>query len=444
VVDIYNDRVQKFSSSGFFVNKFGSQGNEDGQFNNPYGVGVDASDYVYVTDTLNHDVSKFDGDTLQFDSKWGGFGSGAGKFNMPSDVAFSASGKIYVIDNDNNRVQVFNSEGSFEREFGSEGSGEGQFLDPAGIAIDSAGYIYVTDNGNFRIQKFEGEDTTPPTGSFVINDGASSTNDRTITLTLEADDASGVAEMRFSDNNVTWSTWQPYETSVNWTLPEGDGQKTVYVQFKDNSGLISTTSSMINLVTQSSLWGIPLEYVLIVVVIVVAAVIFVIYKFLKRPKKPPAPAQLRITAEPLSLVADGETKSVITLQLLDKKGTPISALNDTQVKIDAPRGSLADPIVVVPKGKDSKQTFIVSSTDSGQVPVTAEAEGLNSVTVTLNFVEKKRYCMHCGALLSSDAKSCGNCGKAPPAGKDTKVCHNCKSVIPAVAKFCSECASGQE
>lgn len=294
------------------------------------------------------------------------------------------------------------------------------------------------------------QDTTPPTGSIRINNGASTTNTTTITLNLQATDSSGVAEMRFSNDNVTWSDWQTYSTSASWTLTEGDGTKTVYVQFKDNAGLISTYSGTITLATQPDLpdesAAFPIEYVIIIVaiVVVIAVVAFIIYKLLKRPKKPPAPAQLRITAEPANIVADGETKSVITLQLLDKKGNPITAIADTQVKISAAKGKLETPTVVVPKGKAAEQTIIVSSKESGVVPVSAEADGLKGVTITLNFLEKKRYCMHCGAIMPSKAKACQNCGKAPPAGVDTKVCHNCKSVIPIVAKFCSECGSSQK
>jgi ribosomal protein L40E/plastocyanin len=294
------------------------------------------------------------------------------------------------------------------------------------------------------------QDTTPPTGSISINNGASTTNTTTITLNLQATDSSGVAEMRFSNDNVTWSDWQTYSTSASWTLTEGDGTKTVYVQFKDNAGLISTYSRTITLATQPDLpdesTAFPVENVIIIVavVVVIAVVAFIIYKLLKRPKKPPAPAQLRITAEPANIVADGETKSVITLQLLDKKGTPITAIADTQVKISAAKGKLENPTLVVPKGKDAEQTIIVSSRESGVVPVSAEADGLKGVTITLNFLEKKRYCMHCGAIMPSKAKSCQNCGKTPPAGVDTKVCHNCKSVIPIVAKFCSECGSSQK
>jgi RNA polymerase subunit RPABC4/transcription elongation factor Spt4 len=51
--------------------------------------------------------------------------------------------------------------------------------------------------------------------------------------------------------------------------------------------------------------------------------------------------------------------------------------------------------------------------------------------------------MHCGAIMPPGAQACLNCGKTPPAGVDTKVCQNCKCVVPALAKFCSECGAGQ-
>jgi len=260
--------------------------------------------------------------------------------------------------------------------------------------------------------------------------------------------------MRFSNDNVAWSDWQTYAVSASWTLLPGDGTKTVYVQFKDGAGLVSTFSDTIVLQAASGGGGgFSLELVAAGVAVAVVAVVVALLalKWWKhRPKKlptpapVPAPAQLRIMAEPGSIVADGSAKSVITLQLLDEQGKPISAIADTQVKITATNGKLESPTVTVPKGKAVEQTVIVSSREPGQVPVSAEADGLKGVTITLNFLERKRYCLHCGALMPSRARACENCGKTPPAGVDTKVCHNCGYVIPNVAKFCSECGSGQK
>jgi len=72
--------------------------------------------------------------------------------------------------------------------------------------------------------------------SIAINDGDAYTHSISATLTLAASDAgSGVAEMRLSDDGATWSAWEPYATSKPWTLPAGDGEKTVYVEYRDHA-----------------------------------------------------------------------------------------------------------------------------------------------------------------------------------------------------------------
>jgi alpha-tubulin suppressor-like RCC1 family protein len=79
----------------------------------------------------------------------------------------------------------------------------------------------------------------PPFGFITINGGANQTKNAVVTLTLSAYDNSGqVTEMRFSNNNSSWSNWELFAASKNWTLMTigGDGDKTVYVQYKDASG----------------------------------------------------------------------------------------------------------------------------------------------------------------------------------------------------------------
>ena len=86
-------------------------------------------------------------------------------------------------------------------------------------------------------------DTTPPTGTIVINAGAASTNSLNVTLTLSCSDAQGCSQMQFSNDNVTYSAAEAYAATKAWSLTSGDGSKTVYVKFKDTPGNWSTPYS---------------------------------------------------------------------------------------------------------------------------------------------------------------------------------------------------------
>ena len=153
VDDGFQDRIQKFTSSGSLVTKWGSEGTGDGQFDYPNGVTVDISGYVYVADTRNNRIQKFT-PSGSFVTKWGSGGSGDGQLSYPLGIAIDNSGYVYVADGANQRIQVFTSTGTFLRKWGSFGTGDGQFDAPYGIAVDSSGYVYVVDASNNRIQKF--------------------------------------------------------------------------------------------------------------------------------------------------------------------------------------------------------------------------------------------------------------------------------------------------
>ena len=89
-------------------------------------------------------------------------------------------------------------------------------------------------------------DTTGPTGTIIINSGAPYTNTLDVTLGLTASDGAngiGVAHMRFSSDGTTWDEWEDFSASKPWTLAAGDGEKTVYVQFRDALGNTSISFS---------------------------------------------------------------------------------------------------------------------------------------------------------------------------------------------------------
>ncbi len=72
-------------------------GTGDNQFDSPQDIAVDSSNNVYVVDTSNNRVQKFTS-TGTFITKWGTSGSGDGQFNGPQGIAVDSSGTVYVAD----------------------------------------------------------------------------------------------------------------------------------------------------------------------------------------------------------------------------------------------------------------------------------------------------------------------------------------------------------
>jgi len=102
-------------------------------------------------------------------------------------------------------------------------------------AVDNAGNIGAYGSHEFKI------DTTDPTGSITINNGATYTTSTSASLSLSySDSGSGVDLVRYS-NDGTWDTepWEAPAISKSWTLTGGDGTKTVYYQIKDKAGRVT-------------------------------------------------------------------------------------------------------------------------------------------------------------------------------------------------------------
>ncbi|MBM4120159.1 MAG: hypothetical protein FJ248_04590 [Nitrospira sp.] len=168
VVDSANFRVQKFDPMGEFIMQWGSFGTNDGQFYFPRGVAVDPADgAVYVVDMGNHRIQKFDTSTNvlpQLLTKFGGgLGPGhasdpraqePGQFRSPWGIVVDGQGDVFVSDTGNQRIQKFDREGNFITQWGGFGNGGGQFNFPYGVALDAKGSVFVVDSANARVQQF--------------------------------------------------------------------------------------------------------------------------------------------------------------------------------------------------------------------------------------------------------------------------------------------------
>ena len=138
-----------------FVNKWGSHGDDNGQFEEPTGIVIDSLNNVYVSDMdfenccnpLHHTVHKFMNNGT-FITKWGGNGA----FVNPMGIAIDSSGNVYVADQVHQRIAKFTSNGIFIKDWPSS-------INPTDIAIDSLDNVYVTEMFDSRIAKFTSDGT---------------------------------------------------------------------------------------------------------------------------------------------------------------------------------------------------------------------------------------------------------------------------------------------
>ncbi len=101
-------------------------------------------------------------------------------FNMPSDIVQDDAGNIYILDSGNCRIQKFDPEGKFLDSFGRKGQGPGEFNSPASLDIDAEGDLLVSDPRSRKIQIFSTEGslrktitltTYPLSEAYALNSG---------------------------------------------------------------------------------------------------------------------------------------------------------------------------------------------------------------------------------------------------------------------------------
>jgi sugar lactone lactonase YvrE len=173
VADTYNHTIRKITPARVVTTLAGSAGqigstNGTGsaaRFNHPYGVAVDGSGNVFVADTGNHIIRKITparvvttlaGLAGQIGSS-NGTGSTA-RFNSPYGIAINSSNILYVTDRGNHTIRTVTQAGvttTFAGIAGNAGHVDGigtaaLLNNPEPIAVDNSNEIYVVDSSSFR------------------------------------------------------------------------------------------------------------------------------------------------------------------------------------------------------------------------------------------------------------------------------------------------------
>jgi hypothetical protein len=174
VADTWNHTIRKITPAGVvstLAGLAGSAGGADGsgtnaRFNAPTSVAVDASGYLYVTDTNNQTIRKItpDGVVSTFAGALGSWGTidglgGSARFSFPQGVAVDTTGNVFVANGGTIRkITPAGLVSTYAGLAGTSGStdgaaGDARFSYPRSVAVDSAGNVYVADTDSGTIRK---------------------------------------------------------------------------------------------------------------------------------------------------------------------------------------------------------------------------------------------------------------------------------------------------
>jgi len=156
VADTGNSRIEKFNASGTMINLLDGNGTSGGLMKEPAGIAVAPDGSIWVADTGNNRIEQWNS-SLSLIHVVGKEGSGGAEFKAPSAIFADASGNIWVGDQKNNRVEEFGEGGRYRGQFGANGSGKFSFGSPMGIAVDNGGSIWVADPGHSKLQRWSQE-----------------------------------------------------------------------------------------------------------------------------------------------------------------------------------------------------------------------------------------------------------------------------------------------
>jgi sugar lactone lactonase YvrE len=158
VTDTGNRRVMEYDGNGTFIRQF-AQGlspalvsapnNAPNQLNEPIGVAVDAQGNVYVADTNNRRIVKFDksGNAL---TNWTVNAYAPGPYNEPF-LAMGADGNLYASDPTGQQILKFDPTG---KDLGSKkAQGTSTLSRPTGLTVAKDGTVYVVDTDKAGVVK---------------------------------------------------------------------------------------------------------------------------------------------------------------------------------------------------------------------------------------------------------------------------------------------------
>jgi NHL repeat len=130
IADTGNNRVEKFDATGNFIAAWG------------WGVADGQAMSEVCTSNCQPGIA----------------GSGPGQLSFPNSIATGSTGKVYVGDSGNQRVEKFDAAGHFLGTIDGSSAPQGHFQGQPQVAVDQAGNLWVADTGTANVIEFSAAD----------------------------------------------------------------------------------------------------------------------------------------------------------------------------------------------------------------------------------------------------------------------------------------------
>ncbi|MBP5470265.1 MAG: NHL repeat-containing protein [Candidatus Riflebacteria bacterium] len=172
VADTGNRRLVMFPSNGGEAKSIGSGGSGNGQFKSPQRLAHNSTGDIFVSDCDKNVVMRFDNSGKYL------YSIGQSELNRPFGLAIDSSDNLYVCDTGNHRICKYDANNQFEGWFGlavsqeaggwheaseksngASGSAPCQFTTPMYLDLDNDDALYVLDYGSKKIQKLDTKNT---------------------------------------------------------------------------------------------------------------------------------------------------------------------------------------------------------------------------------------------------------------------------------------------
>ena len=145
ITDSGNDDLYKMDTLGRVIKSTGGHGWAEATFDNPVDIFATALS-IYVADKNNHRIQRFDKDLNPISSLYTRDNDDPNsRFGYPLSCVIVPQGDLFILDSENKRILKFDLFGNFIQNFGGYDYGKYALNNPIAMAGDFNNFIYVAD-----------------------------------------------------------------------------------------------------------------------------------------------------------------------------------------------------------------------------------------------------------------------------------------------------------